>query len=209
MKPLAEQIYEEIEQTLRQHRLSRWQCEDGEGAYPLTDILTPDGESIQAGYDEIRMICDSIYNRVLTKHFISAEKSPDVFIIETWNGMPDGHSGFLKSWGYVQFGKRLIEKVLPRLTKRPPRAWMRLGPTGESTGVTDVESYSDQWKRVGARVIPLYTEVVEDPLETQLMKFYDAGTPAELIATMQKHIAKMQERLPATPSQFTGSPRHG
>lgn len=68
MKPLVEKIYDEIEQVLMHHRLSRWQCDDGESNYPLTDMLTPDGETIQAGYDEIRNICDAIYNEVLTKH---------------------------------------------------------------------------------------------------------------------------------------------
>jgi hypothetical protein len=67
MKSLSGQVYEEIEKTLLHHHLSGWQDEDG-GGYPLTDILTPDGHSIQIGYDEIRLICDAIYNEVLVKN---------------------------------------------------------------------------------------------------------------------------------------------
>jgi len=67
MKPLVERIYDEIEQVLLHHRLTGWMDADGESNYPLTDILTPDGQSIQIGYDEIRNMVDSIYNDVLTK----------------------------------------------------------------------------------------------------------------------------------------------
>src|SRR5579859_7479819 len=113
MKPLAETIYEEIEQTLKAHRLSNMQCEDG-GAYPLTDALTPPGQTIQAGYDEIEMMCDAIYNRVLTTHFNNVDNVSDDLIIDTWTSMPGGYDGFLKSWGFVQFSRKLLERVLPR-----------------------------------------------------------------------------------------------
>jgi hypothetical protein len=209
MKPLAEQIYEEIEQALRHHRLSRWMDADGEGHYPLTDMLTPEGESIQAGYDEIRMMCDSIYNQVLTKHFLSAEKTPEALIKETWNSMPGGYSGFLKTWGFVQFGCALIEKVLPRPTTRKPRAWIRLNQTGGSTGVTDVEYYRDQWKSAGERVIPLYTEVSDEVDRPDLMEFYGVDTASELLAAMGERIAKLQAKVPPIPDQFPASPRHG
>lgn len=197
MQPLAEQIYEEIEQTLRAYRLSRWVCADGDGHYPLTDHLTPDGESIQSGYDEIRMICDAIYNRVLTRHFISAEKTPDKLIEETWDAMPDGQSGFLKTWGFIQFGRALIAKVVPRQTTRKPRAWMRLGRTGESTGVTDNEYSRDQWHRVESRVIPLYTEVSDEIDRTDLLEVYAVETASELLTRMEKHISKLQSELDA------------
>lgn len=209
MTPLAEQIYEEIEQTLLHHRLGRWQCADGEGNYPLTDLLTPDGESIQAGYDEIRLMCDAIYNDVLTKHLASSEKLHDVLIQETWNGMPDGYDGFLKTWGFIQFGRRLIEKVLPILTKREPRAWMRVNRTGGSTGVTDTEYGRDQWKRVGDRVVPLYTEMNDEVDYSDLMKFYSVKTAAELIGAMEGHIYTLQAKVPPIPDRFPSSPRHG
>jgi hypothetical protein len=264
MKPLAEHIYEEIEQTLLHYRHSKLMCEDGDSHYPLTDLLTPDNESIQFGYDEIRMICDAIYNRVLTKHFISAEKTPEALIEETWDAMPGGHDGFLKTWGFIQFGKRLIEKVLPRPTTRKPRGWIRLGRTGASTAITDNEYTRDQWLRVGDRVRPLYTEMTDEPVEpesmdvmraefeewhtlhfiepltrssggsdyrdnhvirrweawqgartqrpgadAQLLKFYDAKTTSELIQMMERHILKLQERVPKTPNMFTLSPRQG
>ena len=61
-------LYDAIEQVLLHYRHSRLTTEDGESQYPLTDLLTPDGNSIQMGYDEIRYICDAIYNEVLTKH---------------------------------------------------------------------------------------------------------------------------------------------
>ena len=68
MSSLAEKVYDEIEQTLLHHRLSNWQCDDGESNYPLTDMLTPEGQTIQVGCDEIEGICDAIYNEVLTKN---------------------------------------------------------------------------------------------------------------------------------------------
>jgi hypothetical protein len=67
MSSLADKVYDEIEQTLLHHRLCYWQCEDDEGSYPLIDMLTPEGRTIQVGHDEIQHICDAIYNEVLTK----------------------------------------------------------------------------------------------------------------------------------------------
>lgn len=64
----ADQLYDAIEQVLLHYRHSRLMTEDMGSGYPLTDLLTADGESIQGGIDEIRYICDSIYNEVLTKH---------------------------------------------------------------------------------------------------------------------------------------------
>lgn len=64
----AQQLYDEIEQVLLHYRHSTIRTEDGDSGYPLTDLLTVDGHTIQMGYDEIRYICDAIYNDVLTKH---------------------------------------------------------------------------------------------------------------------------------------------
>ncbi|WP_175980017.1 hypothetical protein [Caballeronia zhejiangensis] len=73
----ANQLYDEIEKVLLNYRHSRFTTEDGDSQYPLKDLLTPDGESIQGGMDEIRLICDDIYNEVLTKHF-AATPAPSV-----------------------------------------------------------------------------------------------------------------------------------
>jgi hypothetical protein len=165
MKPLADRLYEEIEKTLKDYRLSRMQCEDG-GAYPLTDALTPPGESIQAGYDEIEMICDSIYNRVLTPHFNNVRNVPEELIVDVWSSMPDGHNGFMKSWGFVQFSRNLLERVMPIQKPSKPRAWMKVGPSGSSLGVTDMEWEADNWKREGSKVVPLFAEILEFPVDT-------------------------------------------
>lgn len=68
MKHKADQLYDRIEEALLHHRLSNWQDTDGD-PYPLVDHLTGPGNSIQEGYDEIRWICDSIYNEVLVPFF--------------------------------------------------------------------------------------------------------------------------------------------
>jgi hypothetical protein len=68
MSSLADAVYDEIEQTLLHHRLCYWQCEDDEGNFPLIDMLTPEGHTIQVGHDEIQHICDAIYNEVLVKY---------------------------------------------------------------------------------------------------------------------------------------------
>ncbi len=33
----------------------------------------------------------------------------DNHIAEVWAGMPDGHNGFLKTWGFLQFGRELVK----------------------------------------------------------------------------------------------------
>lgn len=39
-------------------------------------------------------------------------------IKEIWNSMPDGHDGFLKSWGYVQFAQCVAEAAVCKAEKR-------------------------------------------------------------------------------------------
>jgi Lar family restriction alleviation protein len=73
----ADQLYAAIEQVLLHYRHSTIRTEDGDSGYPLTDLLTMDGHSIQMGYDEIRYICDAIYNEVLTKSATSQPAAPD------------------------------------------------------------------------------------------------------------------------------------
>lgn len=162
MTPLANKIYEEIEQVLLHHGLSTMQTEDGD-AYPLTDVLTPDGRSIQEGYDEIRLICDSIYNQVLIPHFNNVDHVSDDLIVDTWTSMPDGYEGFRKSWGFVQFSRKLLERVLPRQKPMKPRAWLEVDATGRTLGVTDNRAISDMWRSEGRKVIPLFTEILESP----------------------------------------------
>lgn len=162
MKPLADRIYEEIEVVLQQHRLSNMQTEDGD-AYPLTDALTSCGRSIQDGYDEIRLICDSIYNRVLTPHFNNVDHVSDDLIVDTWASMPNGYDGFRKSWGFVQFARNLLERVLPRQKPMKPRAWLEVDSRGKTLGVTDNRAISDMWRSEGRKVIPLFTEILESP----------------------------------------------
>lgn len=162
MTPLANRIYEEIEMVLLHHGLSTMQTEDGD-AYPLKDALTPKGRSIQDGCDEIRLICDSIFNHVLIPHFNNVDHVSDDLIVDVWSSMPNGYNGFLKSWGFVQFSRKLLERVLPRQKPMKACAWMHVGPTGESLGVTDVEWHAENWKREGRKVIPLFAEILESP----------------------------------------------
>jgi len=61
----ADAIYDEIKVTLANHRLSYTEGSDGE-AYPLADALSTPGGTIKSGVDEIVLICDAIYNEVLT-----------------------------------------------------------------------------------------------------------------------------------------------
>lgn len=66
------QLYDAIEKTLLNYRMSNLEGGDGE-AYPLVDHLTtPGAESIETGQFEIRLICDDIYNEVLVPAGIAA-----------------------------------------------------------------------------------------------------------------------------------------
>jgi hypothetical protein len=42
-------------------------------------------------------------------------------IADIWNGMPGGHEGFLKEWGYMQFSRALEEAFHKAQTKKEPQ----------------------------------------------------------------------------------------
>lgn len=72
----ADQLYDAIEETLLHHRMSNLEGDDGE-AFPLVDHLTTPGDrGIDSGKLEIRLICDAIYNEVLTKAIHPAAAHP-------------------------------------------------------------------------------------------------------------------------------------
>ncbi|MFG5778248.1 hypothetical protein ACFIQF_14360 [Comamonas sp. J-3] len=67
------------------------------------------GDQVSSNNKETRM---STSNPVVT----------DDQIDEIFNSMPDGANGFLKSWGYRQFARKLLElrRTLPSAPKSPP-----------------------------------------------------------------------------------------
>jgi hypothetical protein len=77
--PSADDLYDKIEEVLLHHRLSNW-CmdEDGEDLLPLVDRLCDDSaKDISSGKHEIRLICDAIYNEVLTAERASPHADKD------------------------------------------------------------------------------------------------------------------------------------
>jgi hypothetical protein len=90
----AHQLYDAIEEVLLHHHVSNMEGDDGE-AYPLVDQLTtPGANSIESGKFEIRLICDAIYNEVLTVAAPQAECAPREAqpfvmclddVVEMWN----------------------------------------------------------------------------------------------------------------------------
>jgi hypothetical protein len=71
----AHQLYDAIEETLLHYRMSNLQDDQG-GGYPLVDHLTTPGASdIASGNFEVHLICDAIYNEVLTKSTHPAAKT--------------------------------------------------------------------------------------------------------------------------------------
>jgi uncharacterized protein YyaL (SSP411 family) len=162
LKPLAEQVYEEIEQTLLSHRLNGWLCADGEGNYPLTDILTPDGESIQAGYDEIRMMSDSIYNSVLKKRLGTIEPfSMDVIRaeFEQWHAQH-----FIEPLTPSSGGSDYRESAVVRRWE----AWQgamseRVGGSAQLMRFYDVKTTSDLIKAMEEHIAKLQAKVPSVP----------------------------------------------
>ena len=74
----ADSLYDAIEEILLHHRMSNLEGDDGE-AYPLVDQLTtPGANSIESGKFEIRLICDAIYNEVLTVYAACNHPSADI-----------------------------------------------------------------------------------------------------------------------------------
>lgn len=199
MTPLAEKLYDDIEKVLLNHRMSYWQDQDG-GSYPLTDMLTPDGHTIQVGYDEIRMICDEIYNQVLVPHVESAERTREELIEVVIDSMPNGDRGFTTTWSLIDFGKKLIERVLPRKKERKPKAWMKVHPTGQCIETTAMEWHADNWKREGGyRVVPLYTEICdEDSVENmdEMRVAFEAWHRERYVASLERSKGGSDYRVP-------------
>ena len=59
-----ELVHKTIAETLRSHRLQHSVDRDGEH-YPLLDALTPDGETVAVGQQEIELLTDAIYLELL------------------------------------------------------------------------------------------------------------------------------------------------
>jgi hypothetical protein len=78
---IAERLYDAIEKVLQGHRLQHWYTDEDAGEnVPLVDHLSP-GDTIETGQQEIRLICDDIYNEVLVPMFSSptprGDRSPE------------------------------------------------------------------------------------------------------------------------------------
>jgi hypothetical protein len=127
----ADVLYDKIEQVLLHHRLSNW-CmdEDGEELLPLVDRLCDEaGKDISSGKHEIRLICDAIYNEVLTKEAapqaVDAPVAPALrdALAELWkfraalDHMSDG-GHICPGWDY-HHTKRVLDAVRTALSQEP------------------------------------------------------------------------------------------
>lgn len=81
--PDADAIYDAIEQVLMHHHLSYTVADDeDQSGLPLVDALTtPGAKDVTSGHDEVRLICDAIYNddtfRALTSQASAAAPAPE------------------------------------------------------------------------------------------------------------------------------------
>jgi hypothetical protein len=67
-----------IKKTLRSYRLQHTQAEDGDH-YPLVDALTPDGETIAVGENEIELLTDALYLELLAAALTAPPGVPEGF----------------------------------------------------------------------------------------------------------------------------------
>jgi len=86
----AKALYGAIKEVLLNHRLSNLVGDDGE-FFPLVDHLcSKDAKSVESGEFEIALICDAIYNDVLTKSApVAGEAQPAIGYLNRNKGRTD------------------------------------------------------------------------------------------------------------------------
>lgn len=101
----AKALYDAIKDVLLNHRLSNLVDEDGE-FFPLVDHLcSQDDQTTESGEFEIALICDAIYNDVLTKSAPVADERAAVAYLDLGAG------------GYMDVGTDLTDEQLAALPK--------------------------------------------------------------------------------------------